>query len=156
MTDLYSKNNSYPTTLPFRIRLSDGSTRTDPNQFTADDIADAGYVLAPDKPSYNANTHSLGWDGTNWTVNVIPPVVTPRVVSKADMVDLFNDTEYTTILNILDDSANTYYTTVRNGWNRLLVDDQIDRDHPKVAGYLTYLENNGIIEVGRANEILNA
>lgn len=64
---LYSHNGSYPTTLPNRIRLSDGSTRTDPDTFTAEEIADAGYVAAGDPPDYNNNTQILGWD-SDWTI----------------------------------------------------------------------------------------
>lgn len=64
---LYSHNGSYPTTLPNRIRLSDGSTRTDPDTFTAEEIADAGYVAAEDPPDYNNNTQRLDWD-SDWAV----------------------------------------------------------------------------------------
>lgn len=40
----YSHNANFPSKLPWRIRLSDGTTRTDPSTFTEEDIADAGYV----------------------------------------------------------------------------------------------------------------
>lgn len=48
---LYSKNNGYPQPLPFRIALPDGRTRTDPTTFTAEELALAGYVAAPDAPA---------------------------------------------------------------------------------------------------------
>jgi len=64
---LYSHNGAYPTSLPNRIRLSDGSTRTDPDTFTAEEIADAGYAVAGDPPGYNPNTQRLGWD-SDWTI----------------------------------------------------------------------------------------
>ena len=41
---LYSYNGEYPTDIPERIRLSDGSTRTDSSTYTEEEIADAGYV----------------------------------------------------------------------------------------------------------------
>jgi hypothetical protein len=64
---LYSKNNQYPKPLPHRITLSDGRTRTDSSSFTAQEIADAGYMSVPDKP--NANTwQTLSWTGTEWKV----------------------------------------------------------------------------------------
>lgn len=69
---LYVKGSAYPASLPFRIRLSDGRTRTDPSTFTAAEIADAGYTAAPSKPAYDPATQSLGWDGTGWTVEAIP------------------------------------------------------------------------------------
>jgi hypothetical protein len=64
----YSKNNEYPTDgLPFRIVLSNGSTRTDPSTFTSDEIADAGYSVAPNPPSVPAGW-TLTWDGMDWSV----------------------------------------------------------------------------------------
>lgn len=47
---IYTKDGGYPTKLPFRIAMPDGSTRTDPETFTADEIAAAGYVAADPKP----------------------------------------------------------------------------------------------------------
>jgi hypothetical protein len=48
--------------------LSDGRTRTDPSSFTADEIADAGYVAAPDKPQL-VEHQWLSWSGTEWVVH---------------------------------------------------------------------------------------
>lgn len=42
---IYSYKGNTPTALPDRIRLSNGSTRTDRSTFTDDEIADAGYIL---------------------------------------------------------------------------------------------------------------
>ena len=65
---LYSHNNQYPTQLPNRIRLSDGSTRTDPSTFTDAEIADAGYVSVSDPPEYDSDTQKINWNGTAWEV----------------------------------------------------------------------------------------
>lgn len=64
---LYSYKNQYPKTLPFRIVLSDGRTRTDPTTFTAEEIADAGYVEVSDPPVIT-EYQRLSWDGSNWVV----------------------------------------------------------------------------------------
>lgn len=64
---LYSYKNQYPTELPNRIRLSDGSTRTDNSTFTPEEIADAGYVEVPDKPIVMQN-EILDWNGAEWKV----------------------------------------------------------------------------------------
>lgn len=68
---LYSLNGASPTELPFRIYLtnSDGSvyTRTDPDSFTSEEIASAGYVEAPDRPEIPEN-HELSWSGTDWVL----------------------------------------------------------------------------------------
>ena len=63
---IYSFNGEYPQALPERIRLSNGQTRSDSSTFTAEEIADAGYVAVVE-PSYDPTTHTLNWDGTNLT-----------------------------------------------------------------------------------------
>ena len=68
---LYTKDGSYPKPLPERIRLSDGSTRTDSSTFTPEEIADAGFTLAPDKPVLTA-MQRMYWDGSQWVVADIP------------------------------------------------------------------------------------
>ena len=65
---LYSYNNEYPKQIPNRIRLSDGSTRTNSSTFTDAEIEDAGYVSVSDPPSYDSSTHKLTWTGTAWQV----------------------------------------------------------------------------------------
>jgi hypothetical protein len=66
---LYSQNSQYPKPIPFRIRLSDGTTRTDPSTFTEKEIADAGYTEVSEKPSITDN-QILDWDRTaiDWVV----------------------------------------------------------------------------------------
>ena len=65
---LYSHNNEYPAPLPERIRLSSGLTRTDSSTFTAEEIADAGYVSVEDPPSFEEKTEKLIWNGSAWEV----------------------------------------------------------------------------------------
>ena len=67
---LYSLRGNYPTELPNRIRLSDGSTRTDPENFTAEMIADAGYYEVEDPPTGLPITQTYEWDviNSNWTI----------------------------------------------------------------------------------------
>lgn len=67
MTQLYTKDGALPTPLPFRITLSDGHTRTDPATFTAEEIADAGYVAAAPKPTPGAN-QVVTWGGGDWVI----------------------------------------------------------------------------------------
>lgn len=66
---LYTKNGSYPQPIPFRIRLSNGSTRTDPSTFTEAEIVDAGFTAVPDMPVPNS-VQVVGWDAvnSNWIV----------------------------------------------------------------------------------------
>lgn len=65
---LYSKNGLYPNQIPFRIKLSNGLTRTDPSTFTPEEIADAGYITVEDPPASIPDTQILEWTGTNWNV----------------------------------------------------------------------------------------
>jgi hypothetical protein len=58
---LYSLRGAYPAPLPQRIRLSNGSTRTDSSTYTAEEIADAGYVQVPDMPMPNS-VQKIYWD----------------------------------------------------------------------------------------------
>lgn len=66
---LYSYQGDYPKSLPFRIHLSDGRTRTDSSTFTPEEIADAGYVAVDNPPSIEPN-QVLEWNGDDflWVV----------------------------------------------------------------------------------------
>lgn len=66
---LYSLNQGEPKELPFKIRLSDGSVRTDPSSFTEDEIADVGYVFAGFPPAHDGTTQKVTWSGTAWVVS---------------------------------------------------------------------------------------
>ncbi|MGQ9367404.1 DUF4376 domain-containing protein [Azospirillum sp. ST 5-10] len=69
MSNVYSRRGANPAPLPFAIRLSDGRLRTDPTTFTPAEIADAGYVAAPDPPDYDpATQHAPSWTGTAWAL----------------------------------------------------------------------------------------
>ena len=71
MTTLYSLRGQYPQQLPDRILLSDGFSRTGGN-YTAEEIADAGY-LPVEVPDYDSTTHQLGWNGSEFVLELIPP-----------------------------------------------------------------------------------
>jgi len=64
---LYSKNGGYPSTLPNRIKFSDGTTKTDSSTFTVEDLENAGYVPV-DNPPTSSFPQKIDWDGTNWVV----------------------------------------------------------------------------------------
>lgn len=70
---LYSIRNQRPAPLPFRIRLSNGFTRTERASFTAEEIADAGYVGPYNEPAYNAATEQLLWVDGAYVIEELPP-----------------------------------------------------------------------------------
>lgn len=75
-TILYTKNGSNPAKPPWRIRLSDGSTRTDPHTFTDEMIADAGYIEAPAKPE-EIEGKIIVWSNGMWAQVDAPIDETP-------------------------------------------------------------------------------
>ena len=78
---LYSYRQQRPEPLPFRIRLSNGFTRTEPASFSAEEIADAGYVGPYTEPVYDSATEQLSWvDGAYVIEPLPPPPVVPRWV----------------------------------------------------------------------------
>ncbi|MDX3973313.1 hypothetical protein [Shinella sp.] len=81
---LYSLLGSRPAALPFRISLPDGSTRTDPDSFEEEDIAAAGFVLAPSSPEYDSGSERLGWVNGEWQVEALPAPVDEAIVAERD------------------------------------------------------------------------
>lgn len=64
-TALYSYKGDSPTTLPHKIRLSDGRVRTDVSSFTDEEIANAGYTGPYTIPSHNNENQRVVWDPDN-------------------------------------------------------------------------------------------
>ena len=64
---LYSYKGQYPKELPNRIRLSNGTTRTDKITFTDEEILDAGYVEVQDKPMCEVYEYIVWQDG-QWNI----------------------------------------------------------------------------------------
>jgi hypothetical protein len=66
---LYSHQGAYPNSLPFRIHLSDGRTRTDSSTFTPEEIAIAGYLAVDNPPTIEPN-EVLEWNSQDflWVV----------------------------------------------------------------------------------------
>lgn len=58
---LYSLNGEYPTRLG-RIRLPDGTTRTDGTTFTPEEIELAGYTGPYYEPGYDSENQYIEWD----------------------------------------------------------------------------------------------
>jgi hypothetical protein len=93
----YSLNGAYPTKLPERIRLPDGSTRTDSSTFTAEEIALAGYSLAPEKPSAT-DLEVVEWSFGGW---VVRPMTTEEYNGRQKlMVEAVKEEAYRRIIAI--------------------------------------------------------
>ena len=85
----YSLNGNYPTELPNRIRLSDGSTRTDPENFTTEMIADAGYYEVEDPPAGLPIHQTYEWNGSDWIIKDQPQDVLDKM--KQDYLNEVNN-----------------------------------------------------------------
>lgn len=68
MTSLYSFNGAWPTALPFRVKLSDGTTRTDPATFTQAELEVWGYTGPFTPPTFDNLTEVLEWSGSEYSV----------------------------------------------------------------------------------------
>lgn len=67
---LYSFKGQYPTELPNRIRLPDGSTKTDISQFSSEDISLAGFVEVPNPP-IPSEGQLVSWDTNAWFLETV-------------------------------------------------------------------------------------
>lgn len=65
---LYSYQGGVPTTLPFRIFLSNGASRTDPSTFTNEELTDAGFTGPYNYPEYDLKVQTVDWNGSEFVL----------------------------------------------------------------------------------------
>lgn len=70
---LYSLHGARPETMPFRITLPNGFTRTDPSTFTEEEITAAGFSGPYVEPSYDPATEQLNWVNGAFVIEPLPP-----------------------------------------------------------------------------------
>lgn len=126
---LYSFNGSYPSQIPHRIRLSDGTTRTDSSTFTADELADAGWVIVEDPPVV-IYPNVLTWNESGWIVREPNESETAAKWNEIcqECVRKLTDTDYKVIKSIeagvpLDPQIVAYRQSIRDLYNNV---DDID------------------------------
>jgi hypothetical protein len=68
--DYYSFNGQEPTTLPDRILMPNGMTRTDKSTFTEEELELAGWKKANPKPGVQSTTQKVVWsqDLKDWAI----------------------------------------------------------------------------------------
>jgi hypothetical protein len=148
---LYTKSEAYPAALPFRLVLADGSTRTDPTTFSAQEIADAGYVEAPPQPSFDVSNQNLDWDGASWVVSSVPVEYVP--LSRIDFFRLLTAAGGLTQANLVAARSDA---ALEAFWILLELTERVHRDAPEIGPALAGLEGLGYIEAGGAVAILAA
>lgn len=82
MTTLYSLKQAWPQELPFRIKLADGSTRTDPATFTPAELTAWGYTGPYTRPEYDRYSEVLEWTGTAFNVRPMTDAEREAVVAE--------------------------------------------------------------------------
>jgi len=77
---MYSNDGAYPApALPFRVRRKSGLTYT--AEAATDFLSDPDHPWfeVSDPPSYDAETHTLGWSGSDWVVaEIVEPEPEPE------------------------------------------------------------------------------
>lgn len=69
---LYSYQSQEPKTLPNRIRLSDGSTRTSLNELTSSELLSLGFTGPYTQPSYDSSIEKVIWSSDDLQYQIIP------------------------------------------------------------------------------------
>lgn len=86
MNNLYRLNGSAPAPLPTSFTPPDGYTRTHPDQWTPEEIAEWGFVEGPAKPEHDPATQQVPvWDeaAEDWRVDALPPPPEPEILPLA-------------------------------------------------------------------------
>lgn len=127
---LYSYQGNYPQALPFRIRLSNGSTRTDPSTFTSFEIADAGYIEVPDEPNITSN-QALSWDSQNIEWNI-------RDKTEQELQNELNNAKQDRLMYITESRDSTLRQLICE-WDNDTWDAR-EADSTRIANVLTMIE----------------
>ncbi len=92
---MYSLNGGYPVTeMPSRVRRSNGLTYT--AEAVLENLNDPThpYTEVADRPSYDTETQSVEWSGTDWIVSDLPasaePSSAPSTMGGSDGADTIN------------------------------------------------------------------
>ena len=152
----YHTMTTPPAPLPFRIRLSDGRTRTDPATFTADEIADAGYIVSPDKPDHDPATERVVWQQElqDWVIEALPPPPDPRprTLTRVEFARLCMSAGGMTPDMLVQARAAPELATM---WILLEMATQVQKDDPEIPTGLAGLEALGFLPNG-AQAVLDA
>lgn len=127
---LYSYQGNYPQPLPFRIRLSNRLTRTDPSTFTPEEIVDAGYIEVSDEPIPTENQIVI------WSPSTISWIVrdkTPEEIQN-ELIDAKNNR-----LNYITECRDKDFNVLTTIWNNDTWDAR-EKDSTRVANVLTMIE----------------
>ena len=115
MANLYSYQGQEPQELPYKIRLSDGRSRTDSSTFTEEEIAEAGFTGPYEKPDFNPEVETQSWDVElgNWVTTQIPDEVFWEKL-RTERNSILKDTDWSQLSDApLTSSQKTTWATYR-------------------------------------------
>lgn len=69
---LYSYQAQEPQSLPNRVRLTDGSTRTSLNKLSSSELLSLGFTGPYTQPSYNSSTEKVIWSSDDLQYQIVP------------------------------------------------------------------------------------
>lgn len=154
---LYSHRGGVPAVLPWRIVLPDGSTRTDPATFTADELSTAGYEPVPDPPAHDPATQAAPtWVDGTWLVRDLtaeeiaalqPPPPAPRALTRLQFVTLCQSAGGMTDAQLV---AAHEDPNLKPLWIKLTMATAVERDDPATTAGLQAMQALGHLSDAQA------
>ncbi len=139
-----------PGPLPFRIRLTGGVTRTDPESFTPEEIEAAGYVPAPEKPA-PADGCVVVWRDGAWAQESAP-APSLRPLSRFEFMSLLTGAERVALR--VRAAAGDH--VLADALEMLGLAAHVDLEHPMIDAMLGYVVSINLMSAARSAEIKSA
>ena len=100
---LYSYKGSEPTSLPNKITLSNGKSRTDSSSFSDEELKDAGFTGPYTVPSFDQEYQKLSWnsESLSYVVTDIPDDVLWENIKK-ERNRLLSESDWTMMQTLLE------------------------------------------------------
>ena len=122
--NLYSYQGQEPQSLPTRFRLEDGSTLTELDKLSQEELSSLGFSGPIESPEIDVTRQELSWDGEKYTVTDIPSEVLEQreseqkrkaieSIANNDFFSVFKSTIFNTRIrkeSSVDLKTNTLYT----------------------------------------------
>lgn len=103
---LYSYQAQEPKSLPSRIRLSDGSTRTSLHELSSSELLSLGFTGPYTKPQYNASVEKVIWSSEDLQYQITPLTQSELdALAEQALQNRINNINYTNFWNDLIQSS---------------------------------------------------
>lgn len=103
---LYSYHAQEPKSLPSRLRLSDGTTRTSLHELSSSELLSLGFTGPYTQPSYNSATEKVIWSSQDLQYQIIPLTQEELdALAAQELQNRINNINYTNFWNDLIQSS---------------------------------------------------